>query len=66
MKHVERRHFFVREKVEEGQLTVPYVRTDENMADFFTKVLPTAQFFALRDRIMNCDAQAARALRVSS
>ena len=35
VKHVERRHFFIREKVEDGLLTVPYVRTVDNIADFF-------------------------------
>ena len=53
VKHVERRHFYVRELVEDGLLTVPYVHTASNMADFFTKPLPAAQFFALRNRIMN-------------
>ena len=56
MKHVERRHLFVRECVENMQLVVPVVATHENLADFFTKALPPKQFFPLRDRIMNhCD-----------
>ncbi|MDA2987416.1 MAG: reverse transcriptase domain-containing protein, partial [Actinomycetota bacterium] len=53
MKHVERRHYFVRECVENNQLVVPFVSTHENMADFFTKPLPPKLFFPLRDRIMN-------------
>ena len=53
VKHVERRHFYVRELVEEGVLTVPYVATTSNMADFFTKPLAGAQFFTLRNLIMN-------------
>ena len=53
VKHVERRHFYVRELVEDGLLTVPYVSTTSNMADFFTKPLAAAQFFALRNQIMN-------------
>ena len=53
MKHVHRRHFFVRECVEDGLLRVPFVRTAENLADFFTKALPPAQFRAMRDVIMN-------------
>jgi hypothetical protein len=53
MKHVERRHFFVRELVEEHKLRVPYVSTDDNLADFFTKALPASKFFPLRDKIMN-------------
>ena len=39
MKHVERRHLYVRECVEDHLITVPFVRTDDNIADFFTKAL---------------------------
>ena len=53
MKHVERRHFFVRECVENLQLVVPYVPTQDNLADFFTKPLRPKQFFEMRDKIMN-------------
>ena len=54
MKHVERRHFFVRDMVEKMEVTVPLVKTTENWADFFTKPLKCrAQFFAMRDVIMN-------------
>ena len=37
MKHVARRHFYVRDMVEARELVVPFVRTDDNPADFFTK-----------------------------
>ena len=53
MKHVERRHFFVREAVENHLLRVPFVKTADNLADFFTKPLLGATFFPLRDKIMN-------------
>jgi hypothetical protein len=53
VKHMERRHFFVRELVENHQIRVPFVRTVDNLADFFTKPLPAKQFFAMRDMIMN-------------
>ena len=66
MKHVERRHFFVRERVQDGQLLVPFVRTHDNMADFFTKVVSPAQFAHMRDVIMNCDSKQSRALRLSA
>ena len=52
-KHIARRHFFIREMVESGRLVVPYVRTVDNLADFFTKPLPASVFFAMRDKIMN-------------
>ena len=53
MKHVERRHYFVREVVESNRLVVPFVRTSDNLADFFTKPLIPKVFFALRNQIMN-------------
>ena len=53
VKHIARRHFFVRECVENNQIVVPYVNTVDNLADFFTKPLEGKQFFDLRDRIMN-------------
>ena len=53
LKHVERRHFFIREAIEEAKICVPFVRSDENLADFFTKPLKPQRFFELRDKIMN-------------
>ena len=42
-----------RECVENGEIVVPYVNTQDNEADFFTKPLEGKLFFELRDRIMN-------------
>ena len=50
-KHINRRHFFIREKVEEHELVVPFVKTSDNIADFFTKTLKPSQFFDIRNRI---------------
>ena len=62
VKHIERRHFFVRECVENFQLVVPYVNTHANDADFFTKPLSSKIFYDMRDRIMNVSpADGARA-----
>ena len=58
-KHIQRRHFFVREAVERGEIRVPFVKTDENIADFFTKPLSSKRFFTLRDRIMNVPTHSA-------
>ena len=52
-KHVARRHFFVRDQVEEGEISVRLVKTDDNAADFFSKPLKPSSFFSLRDSIMN-------------
>ena len=54
MKHVERRHLFIRDMVESFELEVPFVRTDDNIADFFTKPFKGAKkFLAMRAIIMN-------------
>ena len=52
-KHIERRHYFIRECVENGKLRVPFVPTADNVADFFTKPLMGKHFFLMRDKIMN-------------
>ena len=54
-KHIARRHFFIREMVENGQIVVPFVRSADNLADFFTKPLPASVFFPMRNRIMNLE-----------
>ena len=54
MKHVQRRHFFVRDMVESFELEVPFVPTKENAADILTKPMKCAsQFRYLRRLIMN-------------
>ena len=52
-KHIERRHYFIRELVEANQIVVPFVPSDANLADFFTKPLKPSKFFPMRDAIMN-------------
>ena len=53
VKHIERRHFWVRDMVEAGELRVPYVKTADNLADFLTKPQPPKTFFRMRAIIMN-------------
>ena len=53
MKHVQRRHFFIRDMVESFEIEVPFVRTADNIADFFTKPLNASKFIAMRRIIMN-------------
>ena len=66
-KHIERRHFYVRELVESEELIVPFVSTTSNMADFFTKPLAGEQFYRLRNAIMNHPSRSeSRAARASA
>ena len=53
MKHVERRHYFIRDMVEAFEIVVPYVNTHENISDFFTKPLEGPKFYEFRAKIMN-------------
>ena len=53
MKHVQRRHFFVRDMVKKEELVVPLVKTDVNPADFFTKAVKAPTFFKFRAEVMN-------------
>ena len=52
-KHIERRHFFIRDMVESFELRVPFVRTDDNYADFLTKPLDKKKFQHFRAILMN-------------
>ena len=52
-KHVLRRHFYVRDMVEDQEIVVPLVNTVDNDADFFTKTLPPKRFKFLRRKVMN-------------
>ena len=51
-KHINRRHFFIRECVENMELSVPFVGTLDNRADFFTKALPDPAFRNFRETLM--------------
>ena len=58
-KHIDRRHFFIRELVENHVVRVPHVRTEDNLADLFTKPLEPRRFVRLRDEIMGVGAAGA-------
>ena len=43
--------------VENNEVTVPFVRTDDNAADFFTKPMPPDKFVKFRDLLMNISSK---------
>ena len=51
-KHIEVDYHFVREKVLRKDLQVKYIATGDQLADVFTKSLPTSRFAFLRSKIM--------------
>lgn len=48
-KHIDVRYFFIRDKVEDGSLTVDHIASDEQIADIFTKPLAKDRFQRLRN-----------------
>jgi hypothetical protein len=51
-KHIDAKHHFIREAVEEGHVTIEWIGTKDNKADVFTKALGRYAFELQRDRII--------------
>jgi hypothetical protein len=54
MRHVERRHYFPRDHVENGDIEMRYIDTERQLADIFTKPLDSSRFADLRAEIGVC------------
>jgi hypothetical protein len=54
MRHVERRHHFLRDNVEKGDIEMRYIDTERQLAGIFTKPLDSSQFVDLREEIGIC------------
>jgi len=50
-KHIDIRHHFIRDLVEEKVVTLEHVDTEEQLADIFTKALDAKQFEKLRGKL---------------
>jgi hypothetical protein len=51
MRHLERRHHFLRDHVEKRDIEMRYIDTERQLADIFTKPLNSSRFAALRGKI---------------
>ena len=51
-KHIDTRYHFVREYIEDGTFKIIFVRSAENIADIFTKNLPTEAYKKHQETIM--------------
>ncbi|OQD79066.1 hypothetical protein PENANT_c064G07894 [Penicillium antarcticum] len=51
-KHIDVKHNFIREKVEEGLIDTQRVNTKDNLADVFTKALPRSTHEDLGDELL--------------
>ena len=52
MKHVNVRYFFIKDKVDAGDIEIVYCPTGDMLADYFTKPLQGNQFKAFRELIL--------------
>ena len=53
-KHIEIRHHFIRDLVEEKKIKLEYIHTEKQLADIFTKVLDANRFETLRSSLGLC------------
>jgi hypothetical protein len=54
MRHVERRHHFLRDHVEKGDIEMRYINTERHLADIFFKLLNFSRFADLQGEIDIC------------
>ena len=50
-KHIAIKHHFIREAVKNNEIQLKYCRTEDQVADIFTKVLPRDKFQYLREML---------------
>ena len=55
-KHIETKFHFIREKTEDGTISIHYVPTDKMAADIFTKSLPVSKVDTFRAVLMGTDS----------
>ena len=53
-RHINIRYFFVKDRVEQGDVKIEYKPTGEMIADVLTKPLQGSLFARLRDKLLNC------------
>jgi hypothetical protein len=56
LKHLDIKIFFIKDYIENGQLTIEYIPTEVMVADMLTKPLPAQQFRHLRDKLLGYTA----------
>mmetsp|Transcript_16839 Transcript_16839/g.40656 ORF Transcript_16839/g.40656 Transcript_16839/m.40656 type:complete len:252 (-) Transcript_16839:376-1131(-) len=56
-RHIRRRYHFVRQCVEDGEIYIAYVKSEDNVADMLTKPLPYVVFIRHRRKALNEDAR---------
>ena len=55
-KHIEVDYHFVREKVVRGDIFVQFISTNDQIADIFTKALPSPRFHRISSKLLVCSS----------
>ena len=63
-RHINVRYFFIKERIDNGEVTMSYLPTKEMVADLLTKPIQGHLFVKLRDRLLghtdgDCDTKCA-------
>ena len=51
LKHLDIRFFFIKEKIDLGLVNIVYIKTEEQIADMFTKPLPKVKLVKFRNEL---------------
>jgi hypothetical protein len=51
LKHIEIKYYFIRDKVQEGEVKLEYIPTNEQTTDILTKPLSTIKFAYFREKM---------------
>jgi hypothetical protein len=54
IRHLKRRHHFLRDHIERGDIKMRYIDTERQLADIFTKLLDSSRFASLQKKIGVC------------
>jgi hypothetical protein len=52
MRYIEKRHHFLRDHIEKGDIEMRYIDTERQLADIFTKPLDASRFTSLREKLV--------------
>ena len=51
-KHIDIKHFFIRDEIDKKEIIIKWIRTEQQIADIFTKSLPLSSFTQHRDKLI--------------
>lgn len=52
-KHINIKHFFIRDEIQNGNMKIEWISTEDQSADIFTKALPRDRYIKMVNQIIN-------------